>query len=268
MMEAFAFPREDEERLVEWARGTGVVGSRLASAADREAELRRRRELAQYMAEAIQARQARPGEDYLSEFVAAQVGRDGALDLPYLLAEATNLFAGGNVTTAYMLANAMRALLDRPGELDRVRDDRTLIPALLEETMRLESPVQWLLRVATRDCEIAGVPVAAGTTIMVAWGAANRDPERFGHPEDFDLDRPNLSRQLAFGLGAHHCIGAPLARLAGTIAFGALLDRLPGLRPHPAHADRDHVTAPNQRAPLAVHIAFGKAQSREPQLTS
>ncbi len=257
VMEAFGFAREDEERLVEWSRGPGPVGSRLASDSERAAESQRRNELAAYFESAIEARHQQPGEDYLSELVVQQVARDRALDMPYLLTEVTNLFAAGNVTTGHMLTSTMRLLIDNPQALARVQADRVLIGALLEESMRLESPVQWLQRVATRDCELAGVDVAAGTVVLIAWGSANRDPARFEDPGRFDLDRGDLVRtQLAFGFGSHRCIGAPLARLEGRVAFERLLTRLAGLRAHPHDRDRTHIQAPNQRAPTAVHIAF------------
>ena len=256
-MEAFSFPRSDEERLIEWSRGPGPVGSRLGTEEDRAVEGQRRGQLADYMQEAISARYERGGEDYLSELVAEQVARDGSLDMPYLLAEVTNLFAAGNVTSAHMIASAMRLLLEHPGELRRVHDDRALIAPMLEETMRLESPIQWLQRLTTRPCTLAGVDLAAGTMLLIAWASANRDPERFDSPQRFDIDRAGLvKKQVAFGYGPHRCLGAPLARLEGRVAFDRLLTRLPGLRVHPTRRDDSHVQAPNQRAPTAVHIAF------------
>lgn len=257
MMEAFAFPRRDEERLMEWSRGPGPVGSRLGSEADRAAEARRRSGLAAYMGAAIAERHRHPGDDYLSELIADQVDRDGSLDVPYLLAEVTNLFAAGNVTTAHMIASAMRLLLEHPEQLSRVGMNRTLIAPLLEETMRLESPIQWLQRLTTRPCTLGGVDLAPGTMLLIAWGSANRDPEVFDDPERFDIERPDLvKRQVAFGFGAHRCLGAPIARLEGRVAFDRVLTRLPGLRPHPIHKDETHLQTPNQRAPTAVHIAF------------
>jgi cytochrome P450 len=257
VMEAFGFPRADEEQLVEWSRGPGPVGSRLASDDDRAHEARRRLELAAYMEQAIAARHARGGDDYLTELVAEQVARDGRLDMPYLLAEVTNLFSAGNVTTAHMMTSAMRLLLDRAADLDRVYRDRALIGPMLEESMRVESPVQWLQRLTTRDCSLAGVEIASGTMLLIVWASANRDPARFEDPERFDLDRPGVvKKQLAFGYGPHRCVGAPLARLEGRVAFDRVLTRLPGLRSHPRYPEATHISAPNQRAPTAVHIAF------------
>lgn len=260
MMEAFAFPRADEERLIEWSSGAGPVGSRLGSEEDRAAETRRRHELSEYMRAAIADRQTRGGDDYLSELVSDQVARDGSLNMPYLLAEVTNLFAAGNVTTAHMFASAMRLVLDHPETLRRLREDRSLIAPMLEEAMRLESPIQWLQRLTTRPCTLAGVELDAGTIVLIAWGAANRDPALFEDPDRFDIDRPELvKRQLAFGYGPHRCLGAPLARLEGRVAFDRLLSRLSGLRAHPRVRDDSHLQTPNQRSPTAVHIAFDPA---------
>lgn len=257
MMAAFGFPAADEARIVEWSKGPGPVGSLLASDEERTAELARRRDLAAYFEAAILARHEQPGDDYLSEAVADQVARDGVLDMPYLVTEVTNVFSAGNVTTAHMMAATMQRLVDDPDELERTLSDRARIPLVLEEAMRLDAPVQWLQRIVTRDVEIAGEPVAAGTTVLINWGSACRDPARFRDPDRFDPERDNLvRRQLAFGFGAHRCLGAPLAQLEGRIAFEMLLTRLTNLRAHPDRPDRSHIAAPNQRAPLAVHIAF------------
>jgi cytochrome P450 len=184
------------------------------------------------------------------------VERDDRLDLPYLLAEVANLFAAGNGTTAHMLVSTMLLLVQHPAELDRVREDRALIPTMLEEAMRLESPVQWLQRIVTSDTELAGVTVPAGSLVLVLWGAANRDDRKFEDPERFRIDRPSVAKhQTAFGYGIHMCVGAPLARLEGRIAFGRLLDRLTNFRlvgPDPI----THIPNINQRAPTAVQIEF------------
>jgi cytochrome P450 len=259
MMETFGFPREDEDDFVRWTSGQGPVGSRLASAEEQAAEQRRRLELGEYFRAKILERRKQPTDDFLSEIVELQVARDGELDMPYLLAEVANLFAAGNATTAHMLASTMLLLVQHPAELERIRDDRALIPTMLEEGMRLESPVQWLQRIVTADTELGGKTIPAGSLVLVLWGAANRDGRKFEDPERFQIDRPSVSKlQTAFGYGIHMCVGAPLARLEGRIAFGRILDRLTNIRlagPDPI----THIPNINQRAPTAVHIVFDSA---------
>jgi cytochrome P450 len=255
MMETFGFPREDEPDFIRWTGGFGPVGAKLASAEEQAAEQQRRLELGDYFRTKILERREQATDDFLSEIVEVQVARDGELDMPYLLAEVANLFAAGNATTAHMLASTMLLLLQHPAELDRVRDDRSLIPTMLEEAMRLESPVQWLQRIVTTDTEIDGVEIPAGSLVLVLWGAANRDGRKFEEPERFQIDRPSVAKfQTAFGYGIHMCVGAPLARLEGRIAFERLLDRLRDVRL--AGVPITHIPNINQRAPTAVHIEF------------
>jgi cytochrome P450 len=121
--------------------------------------------------------------------------------------------------------------------------------------MRLESPVQWLQRIVTTDTELDGVEIPAGSLVLVLWGAANRDGRKFDEPERFQIDRPSVAKfQTAFGYGIHMCVGAPLARLEGRIAFERLLDRLTDVRL--AGVPITHIPNVNQRAPTAVHIEF------------
>jgi cytochrome P450 len=256
MMETFGFPREDEQDFIRWTGGFGPVGAKLASAEEQAAEQQRRLELGDYFRTKILERREQPTDDFLSEIVEVQVARDGELDMPYLLAEVANLFAAGNATTAHMLASAMLLLLQHPAELERIREDRSLIPTMLEEAMRLESPVQWLQRIVTQDTELDGVAIPAGSLVLVLWGAANRDGRKFEDPERFQIDRPSVAKfQTAFGYGIHMCVGAPLARLEGRIAFERLLDRLTNVRLADA-GPITHIPNVNQRAPSAVHIEF------------
>jgi cytochrome P450 len=260
MMDVFGFPRADEPHFVRWASGQGPVGSRLASPKEREEEQRNRLELAAYFAAKVRDRLATPGDDYVSVFVHDQIARDGELDMPYVQAELVNLFAAGNGTTAHMLASAMLLLLQHPDELERIRGDRALVRPMLEEVIRLEGPIQWNQRVATRDVELCGVQIPAGSLVLIAWAAANRDGDRFPDPDRFAIERPGLVKQhLAYGQGMHMCLGAPIARLEGQIAFDRLLDRLAGLRLLDTADDVRHIPNLNQRAPAAVHIAFDPA---------
>ncbi len=255
MMETFGFPREDETDIVRMTSGHGPVGARLASVQERAAEQRRRLELGEYFRTQVLERHARPTDDFLTEIIEAQCERDGTLDLPYLIAEVGNLFAAGNATTAHMLASTMLLLADDGEALERVRRDRAVIRPLLEESLRLESPIQWLQRVVTHDVELGGVKIPAGSLVLILWGSANRDQRQFEDPDDLRLDRPRAARHLAFGVGIHMCVGAPLARLEGEIAFNRLLDRLadPRLAEPGAIA---HIPNVNQRAPSTVRLEW------------
>jgi cytochrome P450 len=120
------------------------------------------------------------------------------------------------------------ALLREPGELERLRADMALLPTAIEELLRYDGPVQATVRVAREDLEIDGHAIEAGSLLMVGIGAANHDPAVFSEPERLDVARdPNP--HLAFGFGAHFCLGAPLARLEAEIALRALLERFPHL---------------------------------------
>ena len=153
----------------------------------------------------------------------------------------------------------MLLFLQNPDELERARAERPLIRTALEESMRLESPVQWLQRIVTEDTELGGVALPKGSLVLILWGAANRDERKFDDPERFVIDRPAVAkRQMAFGYGIHMCVGAPLARLEGEIAFNRVFDRLANLRLTAAN-DFTHIPNMNQRAPVSVRVAFTPA---------
>src|SRR5262249_38688765 len=130
----------------------------------------------------------------------------------------------------------------------------------LEEALRLESPIQWLLRVATQETVLAGVTIPAGSTVIIVFASANRDEARFPDPDRFRPDRPNLLKdQLAFGRGVHLCIGAPLARLEGQLAFAILLSRLTNFRLAPGRNDLTHAFAYGQQRGLnSLQIEFDR----------
>lgn len=260
MMDLFGFPREDEPDFIRWASGQGPVGSKLASPEERAKEQHNRLELAAYFERHVRDRLASPGDDYVSVFVHDQVERDGELDLPYVLAELTNLFAAGNGTTAHMLASALLMLLQHPEQLERVRADRSLIRPMLEEVIRLEGPIQWNQRVVKEDVQLHGVHIAEGSIVIIVWAAANRDEAKFDDPDRFDFDRAGLVKQhLAYGQGTHMCLGAPIARLEGQVAVDRLLGRLHALRLDESAGLITHIPNLNQRSPVAVPILFDPA---------
>ena len=154
----------------------------------------------------------------------------GLLTEDEAISNAGVLLFGGIETTEGMIANAMLHLLSSPGELELVRADRGLIPAAVEESLRLEPAAAVVDRYATRDTQLSGARIRAGDQVTVSLAGANRDPRMFDDPDTFQIRRPNANRQLAFAHGPHFCLGAHLARLEARIAVQTLLDLLPRLR--------------------------------------
>ena len=133
--------------------------------------------------------------------------------------------AAGHDTTSASTAGAMQALAQDPAQFARVKADRSLVPGIVEEAIRWTTPVQHFMRTASEDCELGGVKIARGDWLMLNYVAANHDPAQFENPRKFDATREH-NRHLAFGAGAHQCLGLHLARLEMRILFEALLDRI------------------------------------------
>ncbi|MGH7960692.1 MAG: cytochrome P450, partial [Candidatus Binatia bacterium] len=131
----------------------------------------------------------------------------------------------------------LNALADRPELWQRLREDRSLVEPVIEETLRYESPVHRLFRTTTREVEVSGIPIAKDQRVTIFYGAANRDPGVFPYPDEFRLDR-DLRNHVAFGMGIHYCLGAPLARAEAKITVNAFLDRFPLLKRGTAPAVR------------------------------
>ena len=134
----------------------------------------------------------------------------------------------GHETTTNLVGNGMLALLRHPGEFRRLRQDPALVESGVEELLRYDSPVQRVSRLAYEDVTVGDRTILAGSVVLGLLGAANRDPDQFPEPDRLDLGRRD-NRHLAFGWGIHFCLGAPLARLEGQLAFATLLRRLPRL---------------------------------------
>jgi len=139
---------------------------------------------------------------------------------------ATFLFAAGQETTTKLLSAAMRVMAENPEVQQQLRNDRSLIPTFIEESLRLESPVKCDFRLARKTTEVGGVVIKAGAPVMVLPGAVNRDPKRFENPHELRLDRKNVREHMAFGRGVHSCPGGPLARVEGRVSIERLLDRM------------------------------------------
>jgi cytochrome P450 len=184
--------------------------------------------LTDYFTATLAERRADPRDDLISDMTALQAQGAPISDVE-LRINLTALLVGGNLTTTDLIGNAVRLLLLNPGELAKLKADPTLISATVEEALRYEPPVDATGRVASRDMELGGCPVRQTQTFTAFLRAANRDPARFEDPDRFDITRPHHPH-VAFGGGAHICIGAPLARLEAQAAIPRLFARFPNLR--------------------------------------
>jgi cytochrome P450 len=185
-------------------------------------------ELKAYFIAEIARRRKNPGTDLISALVVAHDEAE-ALSADELLQFVVLLLLAGNETTTNLIGNGMLALGRNPGAMAALRSKPELMRGAIEEMLRYDGPVQSTFRTATRDTEVGGTPIAAGMGVFVIIAAANRDPAKFNDPEKFDIGRES-NEHVAFGEGIHFCIGAPLARLEGSIAIGSALERFPHLR--------------------------------------
>jgi cytochrome P450 len=187
------------------------------------------RSMVGYVRELIAAKRTDPGDDLLSALIAVHEAGD-RLSQDELTSMVLLLLVAGHETTLHLIVSGAYALLRHPDQLALLRAEPERMPDAVEELLRYDGPVQVAFpAVAAAPVEVGGVTIPAGDVVLPALLAANRDPARFTAPDRLDITRsPNP--HMAFGHGLHHCVGAPLARLEGRIALGALLARFPGLR--------------------------------------
>lgn len=229
--EMLGVPAEDRARFKHWSDEVSVVlGGDVAALS--ETLLRRattaREELAEYFRDVVRRRRQNPGTDLISALTQAEE-EGGKLTEDELYSTVVLLLVAGNETTTNLIGNGMLALMRHPGEMQKVWASPSLVPAAIEEMLRFDGPVQLTTRMAKTDLEIQGTKIPKGDWLYLVLGAANRDPAQFPDPDRFDVSRAE-NKHIAFGAGAHFCLGAPLARLEAQIALRALRERFPNLR--------------------------------------
>jgi cytochrome P450 len=210
-------------------------------------------EMRDYLEVMVSERARAPKDDLLSRLVEAEV--DGErLSGDELLGFFQLLVVGGQETTANLIANAILCLIENPDQLSRLREQPDLLPSAIEEVLRYRSPFAWLMRTPKRDVELHGQVIPKGALVLPMIGSANRDPRQFPDAGRFDITRdPNP--HIAFGQGAHFCLGAPLARLEARIALADLLDRLDDIAPA-SEAPWEPRKALNVHGPERLPIRF------------
>lgn len=187
-------------------------------------------ELQQFLADLLEERQRAPQDDFLSGLAHADFedehGHVRKLEIPEMLSIVQQLMVAGNETTTKAINEILKLLVENPLEWKLIQEDPAAIPAVIEEGLRLASPNQGLFRLVTEDTELDGVPIPKGSRLWVMFGSANRDERVFPDPDRFVPTRANLGEAVAFGRGAHFCIGAPLARLELRIVLEQLASRV------------------------------------------
>jgi cytochrome P450 len=218
----------EPEHRVEFKRWSDdiVHAANGVSGEEREQAQRSVAEFRAYFEGAIDARRAEPRNDLISALVRAEEEQQ-MLTAAEILSLTTLLLIAGNETTTNLIGNAVLALLAHPDTLARVQRDPSLIPAVVEETLRYDGPVQGIFRQATQDVELSGTTIPAGSLVFPLFASADRDERQFPDPDRFDITR-NTDAHIAFGFGIHFCLGAPLARLEAKVALEEMVARLSG----------------------------------------
>lgn len=239
-------PEEDAEMFHRWALDLISISGDPPRAFAASAAI------VDYLKPILERRRVEPGEDLISLLATARVEGEQLSD-EEILSFCRLLVPAGAETTYRLLGSALFALVSDAACYEEVCANRSLVPNLVEETLRWEAPVQYVSRETTTDTVLGGTRIPAGKFVSVALGSANRDERKFPDPDRFDLHR-DTEGHLAFGFGRHYCAGSHLARLEARIALEALLDRLPDLRRDPAFEDR--IVGLAFRSPDHLHVQF------------
>ncbi|MDE0603541.1 MAG: cytochrome P450 [bacterium] len=227
--EMMGVPPDDRDRFKDWSDDVMILVFGARGVGDRRARAQQGLiELAAYLGDLVAHYRQHPADNIISNLVEASEG-DDSLEDPEIVANCVLFLFGGHETTTNLIGNGIRVLLNHPDQLQKLRDDLSLIKPAIEEILRFDGPSKMEVRTLADQVEMGGKTLPAGDMVYLVQHAANRDPEIFDQPDRFDIARdPN--NHIGFGFGLHFCLGASVARLEGTIALEALVRRLPNLQ--------------------------------------
>jgi len=219
-------PRNDLPQFKRWSDAfTLAIGNHGLSRGELREMILDQAEFLDYFDEVVAQRQRDGGDDLVAVIANASTADGEQLSRSEILSMVMQFLAAGNETTTHLIGSAMRMLAEAPDLVARLRRQPEMIAPFVEEVLRLESPVQGPYRRATADVEIGGCPIPAGSKLWLSYSSCNRDERAFPDPTGLDLDRDDPEPILAFGFGAHYCLGAALARVEARVAIAVVLER-------------------------------------------
>src|SRR5437588_808197 len=267
--EMLGVPTSDCDQLKSWSADFAEVLGNFQHNPDRASRtLKCVEEMTEYFREAIKRTRAEPREGLINSFLDAEIDGD-RLTEEEIIANCIVTMVGGQETTTNLIGNGVLSLLRNPDQLQKLREDVSLVPSAVEELLRYESPSQQTARICPEDTELGGKLVRKGQAVIAVMAAGNRDPERFRDPDRLDITRVD-NRHLAFGWASHFCFGAALARIEGQLTFEVIARRTANLAlaPNQSIVWRDNL---GLRGLTALQIIFDEVAPTSavaPQISS
>jgi cytochrome P450 len=253
-------PRSDYLRFKSWSDAWLTLLALTASEEESVDAAHRVVDMHHYFVAAMAERRAEPRDDLLTDLVQASYENERPLSDREILSILDQLLVAGNETTTNGIAGGLKLLAENGELASRLGEDRTLIPKFVEEVLRLEAPVQCLIRFVHSDVELAGVKIPAGSKLLVGLASANRDCAKFDEADEVDVARRNGGAHFAFGTGIHHCVGSELARLELRETFGVWLSRFSSISLAGSAEDIVYLPSFGVRGPRALPLRMTRRQ--------
>ncbi|MFT4519735.1 MAG: cytochrome P450 [Halioglobus sp.] len=254
------FPVEDIPQLVIWSAAWVRVWEGELTKEEQLDVARKGVDFQNYIIGKVREKRENPQHDLISELAHASLNGERPLEDDEIISIIDHLFIGGNETTTFAIASGMWLLVENPEQMQKVREDRSLLKNMVEEVLRLESPTQGMPKIVMQDVELSGVTLPKGALVHLRYGAANRDPDKFECPHAMDVTRENAGSHMAFSQSIHSCPGATLSRVEMFIAFEQLLDRLDDIEFTTGKNDFTHAPGIVLRALNKLYISYRPAE--------